>query len=315
MAGSFQWQFDAPSGTYKQHALSRRLYEAAIEKTVFVDHVSAISSFGRKQGENVLLTRIRNLTEPTSGTLLEGQRISEDTFAISTTSITVNEYGRSVPYTSLSDDLSFFDLNNQIQRTLRDQMALTLDTSASTAFQTAQVKYIPTGLATATTDTDGTASTAATANMNMYHVEEIRDLMFDTYHIPPVDNGDYIGIFRTLGLRGIKRDPAWEEWHKYTDPSAKFTGEIGRIENIRFIETNHANALSKVGTSSVLGEGVVFGEDSVAMAEVLTPELRVGIPDDFGRSKAVAWYGVLEFGIIWDTANAGEARIIHVTSS
>ena len=99
-----------------------------------------------------------------------------------------------------------------------------------------------------------------------------------------------------------------------TDPQAKFNGEVGRIEGIRFIESNHANALGKVGTSSVLGEGVVFGEDGVVMAEALTPELRAAMPTDFGRSKAVAWYGQLEFGLVWDTGNAGEARIIHVGS-
>jgi len=64
----------------------------------------------------------------------------------------------------------------------------------------------------------------------------------------------------------------------------------------------------------VLGESIFFGQDSVAMAEVLTPELRAAMPADFGRSKAVAWYGILEFGMIWDTANAGEARVVHVTS-
>ena len=229
--------------------------------------------------------------------------------------MTVTEIGRSVPYTSLSEDLSFFDLDNSIQRRLRDQMRLVMDTKAATAFKTAQVKYIPTGLAAGTFDTDGTASTTATANWNVFHIEEVRDYLFDTLQTPPVEGDDYVAIFRTLGLRGIKRDPAWEEWHKYTDPQAKFNNEIGRVEQIRHIETNHANALSKTGTGSALGEGVVFGADNIVMAEVLTPELRAAQPDDFGRSRAVAWYGILEFGIIWDTANAGEARIVHVTSA
>jgi N4-gp56 family major capsid protein len=139
--------------------------------------------------------------------------------------------------------------------------------------------------------------------------------MFDTLQCPPAEGDDYIGIFRTLGLRGIKRDPSWEEWHKYTDPQAKYNAEVGRIENIRFIETNHSTALSKIGLNSVCGEGVVFGEDAVAMAEVLTPELRAAIPADYGRSKGVAWYGILEFGIVWTTANAGEARVLHVSST
>ena len=51
------------------------------------------------------------------------------------------------------------------------------------------------------------------------------------------------------------------------------------------------------------------------LAEAMAPELRAAIPSDFGRSKAVAWYGILAFKLIWDTGNAGEARVVHVTST
>lgn len=315
MPAEFTWTFDAPTGTYKSHALSSRLYEAALAESVFMDFVQPVEGYGRKMGETVTLTRVANVTEPTSAVLSETQRISEDVFDISTIGITVQELGRAVPYTSLSLDLSKFDLESPIQKKLRAQMRLTLDTLCATAYKEAKVKYIPTGESAGTFDTDGTASTTATANMNIFHAEEIRDYLFDTLHCPPYDGENYIGIFRTLGIRGIKRDPEWEEWHKYTDPQAKANSEVGRIENIRFIETNHSNALSKVGTSSVLGEGVVFGEDAVALAEAMTPELRAAMPQDFGRSKSVAWYGVLAMDPIWDTANAGEARIVHVTSA
>lgn len=311
---NFTWSFDAPTGTYKQNALSKRLYVAAVEESVFMDHVQPVEGFGRKQGENVTLTRVRNIAEPTDGKLVEGVRIPEDAYSLATTSITVSEYGRSVPFTSLSEDLSFFDIENSIQRKIKDQMRLTMDTASAVAFRSGQIKYALTGEATNNIATNGTFGATSSANMNLFHVEEIRDYMFDTLFVPPVAGDDYMAIFRTLGLRGIKRDPAWDEWHKYTDPAAKYNGEVGRIEGCRFVETNHNGALRKRGTGSVLGEGVVFGADAVAMAEVMTPELRAAIPQDFGRSKAVAWYGILEYGVIWSTGNAGEAKIVHVGS-
>ena len=288
--------------------------EAALEDAVFADHVRPVDGYGRKKGESVTLTRVSNITEPTTGTLSENERIPEDEFSISTTSITVSEIGRAVPYTSLSQDLSEFDLENPIQSKLRAQMILTLDTKIATAFKTAKVKYAVTGTASNNITTNGTFGATSTDNMNVYHCEEIRDYMYDTLQVPMIGDS-YVGIFRTLGCRGIKRDPDWDEWHKYTDPSSKFNSEIGRMEQIRFIETNHANALGKVGTGSALGEGVIFGEDGVAMVEAMTPELRAAMPQDFGRSKAVAWYGVLEYGLVWDTGNAGEARIVHVGSA
>jgi hypothetical protein len=209
-------------------------------------------------------------------------------------------------------DLSSYDLENPIQRKLREQMRLVLDTKVATAFKTALIKYVPLTTTTNAITTNGVPNgTPAASNLNFFHVEEIRDYLFDTLQTPPLENGDYLGIFRTFGIRGLKRDAKWEEWHKYTDPQAKFNGEVGRIEGIRFIESNHANALRKF---TALGEGFIFGDEGVAMAEALTPELRAAIPGDFGRSRAVAWYAILEFGLIWDTANPGEAKVVHVTS-
>lgn len=310
----FLWTADIPAGVLKNHALSRKLFEAAVENSRFMEFVRPVEGFGRRQGETVTLTRIGNISEPTSGKLTEGVKIPEDTFAVTIKAITVVEYGRSVPYTSLSEDLTWFDLTNSIQGKLVEQQKLILDAAAATAFKTAQVKYAITGQSTNNITTNGTFGATSSDNWNVFHVEEIRDYLFDTVQAPPFMDEDYVALVRTLGLRGIKRDPTWEEWHKYTSPESKFTGEIGRIEQVRFVEVNHNNALGKVGTGSALGEGVVFGADAVALAEVTTPELRAAIPGDFGRSKAVAWYGVLEFSIIWDTGNAGEAKIIHVGS-
>lgn len=316
---NFTWTFDAPTGTYKSHAMSKKLWEASVAKSVFMDHVRPVDGFGRKSGETVTLTRVAALTEPTSAALVEGVRIPEDDFTLSTRNITVQELGRSVPYTSLSNDLSEFDLENPIQRKLREQMGLTLDTMAAAAFKSTLIKYVPTGAATSNITTNGTPGAQATVNMSMFHVEEIRDYLYDTLFAPPAVDGDYLGIFRTRGLRGIKRDTAWADWHKYTDPQAKYNGEVGRIEGVRFIETNHSQALGNIGSGTppaqVLGEGVVFGDDAVGMAEAMTPELRAAMPQDFGRAKAVAWYGILAFANIWNTGNPGEAKIVHVSST
>lgn len=274
-----------------------------------------VDGFGKKKGENVTLVRVATITEPTSGVIAESSKIPEDVFSLSTVSITVNEYGRAVPFTSLAEDLSEFDIENPIQMRLKEQQKLVLDTACAAAFKTCKVKYAPTSSTAGTFDTDGTMSTTALANLNVFHVEVLADYLWDTLRVPRWSGDDYVAICRTLALRGIKRDPQWESWKIYTTPEAKATGEVGKIEGVRFIQTNHNSALGKVGTGSVLGECVFFGQDAVALAEVQTPELRAAIPTDFGRSKSVAWYGVLEFGLIWDTANAGEAKVITVTSA
>ncbi|HUR99062.1 MAG TPA: N4-gp56 family major capsid protein [Pyrinomonadaceae bacterium] len=318
MAGSFSWTFDAPSGTYKNHDLSEKLRDAAIADTQFMQFVQPEAGYGKRQGDTITITRVSNISQPTSGKLTENQKIPEDVLSLSTVSITVSEWGRSVPYTSLSDDLSKFDVSNIVQKKLKDQLKLVMDKAAASAFKSTSAKVcaIPTGAAALTFDTDGTPSSAATVNLNVYHVEQIRDYMYSTLNVPPYEGDDYIGLIATKAKRGLMSDPAWEQWHKYTDPSNKFNSEIGRLENIRFIEVGNTNSLSgSIGTGSVLGEGVFFGDDAVAMAVAEDPHLRMAIPGDYGRSKGVAWYGILEFGVVWDTANAGEARIVRLTSS
>ena len=62
----FNWTYDADTGTHKNHAISSRLYDAAVEKSVFMDHVQPVEGFGRKMGETVTLMRVSNITEPSA---------------------------------------------------------------------------------------------------------------------------------------------------------------------------------------------------------------------------------------------------------
>lgn len=311
------WTYDAPTGVYKNHDLSEKIRMASIANAKFMQFSGTEPGYGAKKGESVTITRVSNVTVPTSDVLVEGERISEDSISLSTQAVTVTERGRAIPYTSLSLDLAHFDLESAIQKKLRDQLSLSMDNSAAFAFKSGQIKAIPTGVAALTFDTDGTPSFTATANLNLYHVEQIRDYMFSTLNVMPYVGDDYMAVLITKAKRGIIRDPNWVDWKKYTDPEAKYNGEIGMLEHVRFIESNHTSALSdSKGSGSVLGEAVFFGEDPVMMGIVKDPELRAKESEDYGRSKGVAWYGIYGFAQVWgDSANAGEARVVHVTSA
>lgn len=313
---SFTWTYDAPSGVYKSHEMSSQLRYAAIAETKFMQFTKPEPGYGKNKGESITITRISNLAVPSDGRLSELEKIPEDNMTLSTVAITVSEWGRSVPYTSLSNDLSKFNIENMVQRVLVDQMKLIMDAAAADAFKTAQVKAVPTGIAALTITTNGTPGGQAVSNLNVNHVEQIRDYMFSTLNVPAFEGDDYIALVSTKAKRGIMQDPAFEDWHKYTDPEAKYNSEIGRLENCRFIEINNTSALSgSLGLNGVLGEAIFFGQDAVAMAVALDPELRAGIPQDYGRSAGIAWYGILEFGLVWTTGNPGEARVVHVTST
>jgi hypothetical protein len=92
-----------------------------------------------------------------------------------------------------------------------------------------------------------------------------------------------------------------------------YRGEVGTYYKCRFVE--ETNFLSNVlGSGSVYGEAVFFGDDAVREGIAVPEEIRIDIPKDFGRDQATAWYSLLGFQKVWDYSTDGETRIIHVTS-
>lgn len=316
----FTWNYDATSGVYKNHQLSSKMREQSVVESVFADFVKVEPGFGRKKGESITLVRFDALSIPTSAVLTETERIPVDTFAMSTTSVTAYEYGRAVTFSHLSQLLSKFDPEDPIQKALRRQMTKTIDRLYATTMKTVYLKYIPTSLTAGTFDEDGTASTSATANITVAHLAAIRDAFSDTYIVEPYEGGDYIGLISTKGLRGIKNDPTFESWKQYLrEGDVLHNSEVGKIESIRCIEVKDTtNLANNKGTSSVLGEALIFGDDFTVAIEAETPELRMqtNFGQDFGRVNACAWYGVMGSGLVWSaTAVAGKVRGCHVTSS
>jgi len=311
------WEFDAPTGAYKDHKISSKVFKAAIAQTKVMQFVPDVEGgFGENMGESVALIRAANIASPTSAVLEETLEIPEDPFSISTSSITLQEIGRKVVWTRRASQRAPFDMPEVVVDKLRDQLSLELDRLAIAAFTGAQIKAIPDGEASLTFDTDGTASTAATVNLNYFHVEQLRDYLFSTIHSPTFEGDEFFGLVSTKGLRGLKQDPKFEVWNRYTTPENKANGEVGKIEGIRFIEINNTNVLSAtLGTGSVLGEGVFFGRDAVRMAAAVPPEIFREIPTDGGRRNVAGWYGDIGFGEVFPTSNDGEARILHLTSS
>lgn len=318
MAGNFGWVNDVTAGVSKNHALSSELRYASIAQTRMVQFCRPEPGFSANMGESVTIQRIRNVDEPTSAILSASGNIPIDTLAMSTKSITVSEFGRAIGFTRLAQILLNFDLEDPIQKSLLKQMKLTTDTVAAYQFKLAKVRYAPLTPSTGNWTTDGgVTSSVATSNYNVAHIKGIYDYMQDTLHVDPYEGDFYMALASVKACRGVKNDTEWQNWRTYLDPDLAFyNGEIGMVENVRHVQVNHLNALANnKGTNGVLGEVVVFGDDPVALAEIQPPELLMGIPADFGRKRAIAWNGILAFGIVWDTANDGEARIVYVTSS
>lgn len=304
------WVWDSPTGVFKDHALSSRIREAAIADAQFMRFARAESGYGKGKGQSITITRVFPL--PLANRISELDRLPSGRPAIDTLSITVSEWGFKIPMTEFEKNLTHFDLTNQFQRVLRDQMKLTMDDMVADAFKATPYKYIPQASG-GVFDTDGTASTTADTNLSVADLRIIYD-EFRDLKVPTWKNGKYAGILSTKAARGIKNDPEYKDWQAPTTSGPFMDARLRDVEGFMLLETNHADALSNaLGSSGVLGEAVFFGADPTVLAEVEQPELRAGIPEDLGRFRDVGWVGTIEAGLVWDTANF--ARVIHVTSA
>ena len=306
------WTWDAPTGTYRNHALSSDIRKVAIADAKFMQFARPEPGFGKNKGDTVTITKI--LALPLAGKVNEIERLPSGRPAISTKSVTVSEWGFKLQMTELEKNLTFFDLTNPLQQALRDQMSLTMDKMCADAAKTTPYKYIPL-IAGGVFDTDGTASSTADRNLNVNDLRLIHDELAGVLKAPTYRNGRYMGILTTKAARGIKNDPEYKDWQAPTTSAPLMDGALRDVENFNMIETNHYNALSNgVGSGSVLGEAIFFAADGYGLVVVANPELRAAPDtDDLGRFWQIGWVGTLDAFLVWETAS--QARVIHVTSA
>jgi N4-gp56 family major capsid protein len=246
-------------------------------------------------------------------TLVETTTMPETNFTISQGTMTITEYGNSVPYTGKLDDLSEHPVKEIIAKVLKNDAKKAFDIAAEAQFNKALLRVVPTGgtsTSAVTLTTNGTATATNNVALGKNHVKAIVDLMKER-NIPPYMSDDYMSIAHPTTYRTLKND--LESVHQYVDTGFQMilNGEIGRYESVRFVEqTNIAKAAFVGGVSNW---AYFFGQDTVAEGIVVPEEMRGKIPADFGRSRGVAWYYVGGFGIVHTLA--AQQRIVKWDSA
>ena len=305
------WQFDAPTGTYKNHALSRDIRREAIANAQFMQFLRAESGFGKQKGESVTITRI--LALPLAGRVGETDRLPSGRPAIETKQVSVSQWGFKIPVTEFEKNLSHFNIMDPFQAALRDQITLTMDKMAADAFKLTPVKYIPT-VSGGTFDTDGTASTVSDRNFGVQDLRRIHDQLSGDLKVPMYKNGKYVAILSTRAARGLKNDPEYKDWLAPHTSEPLVSGKLKDIEGFSIFATNHFDALDNLaGTSTTTGEAVFFGADAAGLVRIQDPEIRAGIPEELGTFREVGWVGTVEAFLVWERASL--ARVIHGTSA
>lgn len=247
------------------------------------------------------------------GTLVETTTMPETNFTITQGTLTITEYGNSVPYTGKLDDLSEQPVKEIIGKVLKNDAKKAFDTAAHAQFNRTLLRVVPTAgtdTSSVTLTTNGTATLTNNIALNTGHVKSIVDTMKER-NIPPYMGDDYMCVAWPTTYRTFKN--SLETLHQYTESGFKMimNGEIGRYENVRYIEQTN---IAKAGWSNAKSDwAFFFGEDTVAEGIAVPEEVRGKIPSDYGRSKGVAWYYLGGFGIVHLTAT--NSRIVKWDSA
>lgn len=265
------------------------------------------------------------------GPIDEVQRMPETNFTIGQASLTIGEFGNSVPYTGKVEMLGEIDVKDIIDQTLRDDARSVFDRMCAYQFFQTPLRVVATSGTSATNVTLTTNSAVGSTNsvsLSGDHVKAISDIMKER-NIPAYDGDDYIAISHPTTFRPFKN--YLEDIHTYTESGVSmiYNGEIGRYENFRFIEQNeipkgHANdaAFSASSASAnyiynATDDGwnsgasswcLFMGADTVIEAPSLPEEIRSKLPQDYGRDKGIAYYYLGQAGLTHTTAT--NARIV-----
>jgi len=241
-------------------------------------------------------------------TLVETTEMPETNFTITQNSLTITEYGNSVPYSGKLDDMSRHPVEEIIKKVLKVDAKETLDGGAHAQFNLTGLTVTSTSASAVTVEEGGCTLTNANA-LTKEHVKVIVDAMKER-NIPPYLGDDYYCIAWPTTYRTFKNDLEGIAQYVETGFRHIMNGEIGRYEGTRFIEQTHVAKGGAVDSTTwtfrnpdawnggVSDWAFFLGEDTVAEAVAIPEEIRGKIPTDFGRSRGIAWYYLGGFGIV-----------------
>ncbi|MGW0060368.1 N4-gp56 family major capsid protein [Streptosporangium sandarakinum] len=273
------------------------------------------TELGVQPGLSIHFMRYNNL--PPASQLTEGVRMTTYALSASQYSITVAEHGMAVAVSELLLNASFDDVLASASRLLGRNMALYLDESArSTLLQASSVlygynKYSLPAPATPISPYDrGTPAANRAGLTGEYHFTTalVKDAVetLASRNVPRLGE-TYVCFVHPHQSRRLRDDPTWIEMTKYASPGNFALGEIGRIDDVVFIETTQVkqtvnDAALPAAEQKAVYQSTVIGDNAFGHAISLPVELRDGGVLDHGREHSIAWYAIWGLGVITDSS-------------
>lgn len=301
------WQTDALGGFMWAPNLSRKLRTALQPMVRFRQFCDAREAFGLGKGE-LYNWNVYSDVQTQGGTLAETATMPETNYTITQQTLTITEFGNSVPFSKKLDDLSEHPVTEIIHKVLKNDARKALDATANAQFELTPIRIVGDSATTISVTTNGIPSGAPVGEYNFTHAKLVSDEMAER-DIPTFDGNNWMAIARPTTLRNFKTD--LEGIHQYTSEGwhVIMNGEKGRYEGIRYVEQTNIPNEGWANSDGIF----FFGSDTVVEAFAIPEEVRGKIPTDYGRSRGIAWYANLGYGIVH--TDAAQARILKWDST
>jgi N4-gp56 family major capsid protein len=246
--------------------------------------------------------------------------------------LTMSERGFSVPYSEALESLAEVSVRAPIMKVLKYDAACDIDCLVHAEFNKTPMRVAATATADGVTlTTNSTATLTVSQKLSLTNAKSIIDKMKGR-NVPYYTDSEYAAVARPEGLRALKNDI--EAIHQYTETGLEYImkGEVGRIAGeCRIVEqtvvpaggaadsttfdafTDTADAWNAAAAPDW---AFFFGADTVCEAVHTQEEIRAKIPDDYGRSKGIAWYALIGYGITHNSSSSlANARIFKFDSA
>lgn len=269
----------------------------------FMQFAQTRTELGVEAGLTISMLTYDNLK--LGGKLEEMKDMVTQSLSGSTKQITVSEHGNAVSVTELLLQSSFDDVMASATTLLSRDYAMVMDCELRDVALSNNQNIVYAGKKTSRAEITAT---------DVLQVSTIKDAIeiLATNNAPKFGN-NWICFVHPHQSRTLRDDTAWINASNYGAPEQLFTGEIGRIDDTRFIETtimcNGAApeddpayvAELKKGTDGNLTniyQSVIFGDAYYGIATSLPVELRDNGVEDFGRKHSLAWYAIFGTGLL-----------------
>ena len=260
--------------------------------------------FGQKRpipqngGKTIEFRKFASLPKATTP-LTEGVTPDGGSLEVTKIEATVSQYGY---YIVQSDILELTSIDNTIveaTKVLGKQAGVTLDTIVRNVLQSGlNVSYCPKVAADGTTtEVTSRANLDATSTLTVDMVKQIVAKL-RAQNAPKI-NGDYVAIIHPYVAYDLMADKDWIEAHKYATPENIYTGEIGKIAGVRFVESTEAKIYTGEGCPNGLAVFgcLFFGDGAYGVTEVSGGGLQTivkqkgsaGTGDPLDQRSSIGW--------------------------